>query len=86
MVDFEEQTFEVAVFEGRHAWLVIAELELSHEAKRVALPPWIGEEITHDQRYGNFHLAECGLTCMPLASGMHSSSIATSSLPFGRRN
>jgi adenylate cyclase len=86
LVDFEGQIFEVDVFEGRHSGLVIAELELSHERQRVTLPPWIGEEVTHDRRYGNFYLAEFGLTGMPLAGVRHSSGIATSSLPFGRRN
>lgn len=86
LVDFEDQIFEVDVFEGRHSGLVIAELELSHEAQRVILPSWIGEEVTHDRRYGNFYLAEFGLTGMPLASGTHRSNIVTSSFPFGRRN
>jgi len=36
---------------------VIAELELRHETQVVHLPPWIGEEVTHDRRYGNFSLA-----------------------------
>lgn len=57
LVDHEGQRFEVDVFAGRHAGLVIAELELRHETQVVHLPPWIGEEVTHDRRYGNFSLA-----------------------------
>ncbi|TAH48695.1 MAG: CYTH domain-containing protein [Betaproteobacteria bacterium] len=58
VVDFEHQAFEVDVFEGRHAGLVIAEIELQHEKTPVVLPPWIGHEVTHDRRYGNFVLAQ----------------------------
>ena len=59
LVQFAGQIFEVDVFEGRHAGLVTAEIELAEECTPVLLPSWIGEEVTHDARYGNFHLAQC---------------------------
>lgn len=49
--------FEVDVFEGRLAGLVIAEVELRSETEPVELPPWVGTEITADGRFGNFSLA-----------------------------
>ena len=58
VVDFADQVFEVDVFEGRHAGLVIAEIELRHEGTSVILPHWVGQEVTHDRRYGNYVLAQ----------------------------
>ena len=58
VVDFAAQAFEVDVFEGRHAGLVIAEIELQSEHTPIVLPHWIGDEVTHDRRYGNYILAQ----------------------------
>lgn len=49
--------FEVDVFEGRHAGLVIAEVEMASEDQVIPLPPWLGREITGDSRFGNYALA-----------------------------
>ncbi|NMG28178.1 CYTH domain-containing protein [Aromatoleum evansii] len=57
LIEYLDHLFEVDVFEGRHTGLVIAELELSHVGQKIALPSWIGEEITGDKRFGNFFLA-----------------------------
>jgi adenylate cyclase len=51
------QEWEVDVFEGDNAGLVVAEIELEDEAEAVSLPPWAGEEVTHDVRYYNSNLA-----------------------------
>ena len=56
LVDYLGQTFEVDVFDGRHAGLVIAEIELTSEHIRVQLPPWVGDEVTYDRNFGNFAL------------------------------
>ena len=48
---------EIDVFEGENAGLVIAEVELAHERQLVTLPPWIGREVTHEERYYNSRLA-----------------------------
>ncbi len=45
--------FEVDVFEGSHAGLVLAELELESEADAVPRPAWLGREVTDDPRYQN---------------------------------
>lgn len=57
LVDHAHHVFEVDVFEGHHAGLVVAEIELPHESTPLKLPRWVGEEVTHDPRYGNFTLA-----------------------------
>ncbi|MFT4174594.1 MAG: CYTH domain-containing protein [Rhodocyclaceae bacterium] len=53
--------FEVDVFEGPLAGLVVAEIELSTTYDKVIEPPWLGVEITGDYRYGNRALAQFGL-------------------------
>jgi adenylate cyclase len=50
-------TWEVDAFDGDNAGLVIAEVELAHEQQDLALPPWVGREITHEERYYNSRLA-----------------------------
>jgi adenylate cyclase len=50
-------TWEIDVFEGENTGLVIAEVELAHERQPVVLPPWIGREVTHEERYYNSRLA-----------------------------
>ncbi len=57
LVDHAHHVFEVDVFEGRHAGLVVAEVELPHELTALSLPAWVGDEVTHDSRYSNFTLA-----------------------------
>ena len=58
LVDHAPHVFEIDVFEGRHSGLIIAEVELAHEETTVILPDWLGAEITHDDRYSNFSLAQ----------------------------
>lgn len=50
--------FEVDVFDGRHAGLVLAEVELPREDAPLSLPDWIGEEVSYDLRYRNAFLAQ----------------------------
>ena len=57
IIEHHRQTFEVDVFHGRHAGLVIAEVELRHPNELVSLPNWVGAEITHASGYGNYSLA-----------------------------
>jgi adenylate cyclase len=51
--------WEVDVFEGANAGLVLAEVELVREDEPVELPSWVGAEVTDDPRYYNATLAEC---------------------------
>ncbi|WP_029006868.1 CYTH domain-containing protein [Azospirillum halopraeferens] len=45
--------WDVDVFEGANAGLVIAEVELESPDQPVPLPDWVGREITDERRYGN---------------------------------
>jgi hypothetical protein len=49
--------FGVDVFEGRHAGLVLAEVELSDAGDFVSAPPFAGPEVTGDERYTGGWLA-----------------------------
>lgn len=56
-VRHEDQEWEVDVFEGDNAGLVVAEIELDDEAQTFTRPPWVGEEVTGDIRYYNSSLS-----------------------------
>lgn len=53
-------TFEVDVFAGKHAGLVLAEVELPNEDALVAIPAWVGEEVSGQRAYSNAFLARQG--------------------------
>lgn len=53
--------YEVDVFEGALAGLVIAELETTDEVADRDLPPWLGREVTGEAAYYNSSLALHGL-------------------------
>ena len=43
-------------FEGENAGLIIAEVELEREGQAIALPEWVGREVTDEPRYLNVNL------------------------------
>lgn len=49
--------WEVDEFHGENAGLVLAEVELEDEAQPVALPAWVGDEVSKDHRYTNSYLS-----------------------------
>lgn len=49
--------WEIDVFEGENAPLVIAEIELGSETESFIRPDWLGEEVTDDARYYNHALS-----------------------------
>lgn len=57
-VPVEGLMWEIDVFEGANAGLVIAEIELERADQEFGRPPWLGEEVTHISRYYNSALAE----------------------------
>lgn len=54
----EHHTWEVDVFHGKNDGLILAEIELSHEDELFALPEWVAQEVTDDDRYLNANLAK----------------------------
>lgn len=55
--DGEGHTWEVDVFGGANAGLTVAEIELQDANEPIALPAWVGREVTGDARYYNSALA-----------------------------
>lgn len=55
-INHGEHLWEVDVFEGDNAGLIVAEIELSSEQEKYSLPDWINENVTHDKRYANSNL------------------------------
>lgn len=51
-------TWEVDVFEGDNAGLVVAEIELQDEQEAFARPVWLGQEVSDDTRYYNVCLVK----------------------------
>lgn len=58
VVMHEGKKWEVDVFAGDNAGLVVAELELASEDEAFAKPPWVREEVSDDPRYYNANLVK----------------------------
>ncbi len=56
LVPYGDHTYEVDVFLGANAGLVVAELELASEDEEFERPPWLGREVSDDKRYYNNNL------------------------------
>jgi adenylate cyclase len=58
LVPYANKQWEIDVFEGDNAGLIVAELELQDESEQYEAPPWLGEEVSHDPRYYNTCLSQ----------------------------
>ena len=56
--EFDGLAWELDVFEGENAGLLVAEVELPSPDTPIPAPPWLGEEVSHDARYFNSNLAQ----------------------------
>ncbi len=48
--------WEIDVYEGILEGVVFAEVEVDREDRQIELPPWIGEEVTGQERYSKIAL------------------------------
>ncbi len=55
-IPFEGFIWEVDEFLGENEGLIFAEIEFSYEGQKFTKPPWIGKEVTGDNRYYNANL------------------------------
>jgi CYTH domain-containing protein len=55
-IAFAGQKWEVDEFRADNQGLIVAEVELDEETQDLALPDWLGAEITSDPRYANLNL------------------------------
>lgn len=53
-----QHIWEIDVFEGDNAGLVVAEIELRSADESFERPPWLGAEVSDDPRYYNVCLVE----------------------------
>ena len=59
VVEHDGRVWEIDVFEGDNAGLVVAEIELeSEDDDEFSLPAWAGEDVSGDVRYYNQRLVE----------------------------
>ncbi len=57
-IEVEGHTWEVDVFHGKLAPLIIAEIELDSEDEKFVIPEWVGKEVSDDASYYNSVLFE----------------------------
>jgi len=57
LVEYAGMTWEIDVYCGDAAGLVLAEIELDHANQAFAVPSWVGAEVTHDARFSNAAIA-----------------------------
>jgi adenylate cyclase len=57
VVVHEGSKWEVDEFDGDNSGLVVAEIELQSQDEPFSRPPWLGREVTDDNRYYNSSLA-----------------------------
>lgn len=62
-IPFAGFVWEVDEFLGDNLGLVVAEIELPSEDSEFAKPDWVGQEVTHDQRYFNSNLSQHPFNC-----------------------
>lgn len=55
-IEWEGYLWEVDEFEAENKGLIMAEVELEDANQPLSVPPWIGEEVSHDARYFNANL------------------------------
>jgi len=57
-LELDGLTWEIDEFLGANQGLILAEVELENETQAIALPDWIGAEVSQDPRYYNANLAK----------------------------
>jgi len=55
-ISHEGYVWELDIFEGDNAGLIVAEIELDSETDSPPLPDWVSTEVTGDPRYFNSNL------------------------------
>lgn len=58
VVYYEKKKWEIDEFIDHNFGLVMAEVELAYRGENVAIPSWVGEEVTGDKRYYNSNLSQ----------------------------
>ncbi len=56
LIPHDKHLWEIDIFAGDNAGLVVAEVELTTEHEAVSLPHWVTAEVTGDPKYYNSNL------------------------------
>jgi len=67
-VEIAGLVWEIDVFSGLNAGLILAEVEIDDPEQPIALPAWITREVTRDRRYSNSQLAKCPYSLWAVAA------------------
>lgn len=62
-IEYKGFLYEVDEFFADNEGLVVAEIELTSEAQEFAKPPWLGREVSDDNRYFNASLVKYPYSC-----------------------
>ena len=73
-IEYAGHVWEVDFFMGRHAGLVLAEVELNSADEIVALPDWVTREVTGDSRYYNSNIVKSDREALGLKKKIPNSS------------
>jgi adenylate cyclase len=57
-IEQDPHLWEIDVFGGENAGLIVAEIELNHADEEFTKPDWLGAEVSDDPRYYNVKLME----------------------------
>lgn len=57
-IEYGGHVWEIDFFAGRHAGLILAEVELASPDESVDLPEWVAQEVSGDARYFNSNLVK----------------------------
>jgi adenylate cyclase len=57
-IPYAGMTWEVDEFAGENQGLIVAEVELATADQAIALPPWVGTDVSDDPRYFNAYLVQ----------------------------
>ena len=55
---FAEKVWDVDCFHGANKGLLLAEVEMETEDDVIKLPPWVGDEVTEQEKYLNINLSK----------------------------
>ena len=57
IIEYDFLKWEVDEFLGNNQGLIIAEVEIEKENQKIALPDWVGIEVSNEKKYYNYNLA-----------------------------
>jgi adenylate cyclase len=58
LIEYKGHTWELDIFEGENAGLIVAEIELSSETEPFEKPEWVTQEVSDDPHYRNAYLVK----------------------------